>query len=246
MELTMKGTIDRRLLINFAVDPDVLEEVLPRPFSPKVVGDRAVAGICLIRLAHMRPGFLPPTAGVTSENAAHRIAVVWEDETGSQEGVFIPRRDTSSRLNVMVGGRLFPGVHHHASFDVRESDPHYRVAFRSDDGTAEVMVSGRTANALPSDSLFSSLEEISAFFEAGSAGYSATSDPQRHDGLRLKAYSWQVTPFAVDEVRSSFFDDPSLFPRGTATFDSALMMRGIEHEWKALPSLGPSVVDAAA
>jgi hypothetical protein len=32
-------------------------------------------------------------------------------------------------------------------------------------------------------------------------------------------------------VRSSFFEDGSLFPRGSIEFDCALLMRGIEHEW---------------
>ena len=32
-------------------------------------------------------------------------------------------------------------------------------------------------------------------------------------------------------MRSSVFEDESLFPRGSTEFDSALLMRGIEHEW---------------
>jgi hypothetical protein len=32
-------------------------------------------------------------------------------------------------------------------------------------------------------------------------------------------------------VRSSFFEDRSLFPAGSIAFDCALVMRGIEHEW---------------
>jgi hypothetical protein len=35
----------------------------------------------------------------------------------------------------------------------------------------------------------------------------------------------------VERVRSSFFDDKSLFPEGSIEFDCALLMRNIEHEW---------------
>ena len=35
----------------------------------------------------------------------------------------------------------------------------------------------------------------------------------------------------MEQVRSSFFDDPARFPPGSATFDCALLMRGVEHEW---------------
>ena len=50
---------------------------LPRP---QLVEGRAVAGICLIRLGSLRPKGLPASLGVTTENAAHRIAVEWDQD----------------------------------------------------------------------------------------------------------------------------------------------------------------------
>ena len=47
---TIRGIIDRRVLVNFRVDPDVLARVCPPPFRPQVVNGFGVAGICLIRL----------------------------------------------------------------------------------------------------------------------------------------------------------------------------------------------------
>src|SRR6201997_2099537 len=100
---TMRGVIDRRILVNYRVDAAVLAKLLPAPFRPKLVGGFGVAGICLIRLKHIRPRFLPAWLGLSSENAAHRIAVEWEQGGQTREGVFIPRRDTSSRLNALAG-----------------------------------------------------------------------------------------------------------------------------------------------
>ena len=57
------------------------------------------------------------------------------------------------------------------------------------------------------------------------------SDPTRFQGLELRCQSWHVEPLEVEEVRSSFFDDPALFPPGSIAFDCALLMRGIDHEW---------------
>jgi hypothetical protein len=37
---------------------------------------------------------VPSPFGINSENAAHRIAVTWEDEGGVHDAVYIPRRDT--------------------------------------------------------------------------------------------------------------------------------------------------------
>src|SRR3982751_610618 len=119
----IQGVIDRRILVNYRCAPDALRPLLPAPFRPKLVNGWGMGGICLIRLRHVRPRGFPAALGVSSENAAHRIAVEWDDAGGVvREGVYIPRRDSSSQLNHLLGGRLFPGVHHHAKFDVNESD----------------------------------------------------------------------------------------------------------------------------
>ena len=47
----------------------------------------------------------------------------------------------------------------------------------------------------------------------------------------------EAQPLAVGEVRSSYFDDRSKFPEGSAIFDCALLMRGIEHEWHSRESI---------
>src|SRR5438045_6491094 len=97
--MRVHGIIGRRLLINFRVDPAVMQKLLPAPFRPKLHNGYGIAGICLIRLEDIRPRYFPGIAGTTSENAAHRMAVTWEDAAGSHEGVYIPRRDTASLIN---------------------------------------------------------------------------------------------------------------------------------------------------
>ena len=96
---------------------------------------------------------------------------------------------------------------------------------------------GHRGDRLPASSVFQSLEEASAFFEAGSLGYSATGDASRFQGLELRCLNWHVEPLEVEDVRSSFFEDASLFPDGSIEFDCALLMRGIEHEWHGKPDL---------
>ncbi len=73
----VQGVIARRLLVNFRVRPEVLAALLPGPFRPKLVHGFGMAGICLIRLEQVRPRGLPAFVGLSSENAAHRIAVEW-------------------------------------------------------------------------------------------------------------------------------------------------------------------------
>jgi Uncharacterized conserved protein (COG2071) len=233
----VRGVIDRRILVNYRVDPAVLAPLLSAPFRPKVVHGIGMVGICLIRLKHVRPAFVPAWLGISSENAAHRTAVEWDDHGTVREGVYVRRRDTDSRLNALVGGRLFPGIHHHARFTIDETADRLAVALWSDDGVTTVAVRGRRVDALPAGSVFRSLEEASEFFRAGSLGYSATPDPARFQGLELRCRDWRVEPLAVDEVWSSYFGDESVFPRSSIAFDCALLMRGIEHEWHGRPDL---------
>jgi len=242
----VEGIIERRLLVNYRVDPGALTGILPPPFRPKLAAGYAMAGICLIRLARVRPRGLPGAVGLRSENAAHRIAVEWDADGRTHEGVYIPRRDSDSRFNNFVGGRVFPGEHQRAVFTVSESDDYFDVALHSDDGRTRVAVAGRIARSLPSGSVFSSLEEASAFFQRGSVGYSATRRLGRYDGLELRVADWRVEPLAVERVASSFFEDTGQFPLGSTAFDCALVMRGVRHSWHALPTLSHSTFDAPA
>jgi hypothetical protein len=234
----IQGVIRRRLLVNFRVDPEVMGRFLPPPFRPKLHRGYAIAGICLIRLEQIRPSWLPPWVGIASENAAHRIGVTWDAPSGeTREGVFIPRRDTDSRLNHWSGGRLFPGEHHLADFTVQDDGTRIAISIRARDGGMALQVQAHPSEALPESSCFRSLAEASAYFECGSIGYSATRDTCRLDGIRLEVDDWKVSPLAVTQVESSFFADESLFPQGSTTFDHALLMRNVPHRWHSEPDL---------
>jgi hypothetical protein len=226
------GNIKRRLLVNFRADPAAVRRILPQPFRPKLHHGHSLVGICLIRLEQIRPAGLPGVLGLSSENAAHRIAVEWTDTAGLQrEGVYIPRRDTGSFLNRLAGGRVFPGEHHPAQFTVMDIAGHVELSMRSLDESVSVKVVGDESDAWPASSCFGSLTEASAFFEGGSLGYSATRDGGRLDGLLLRTLDWRIRALSLSEVRSSFFADRELFPEGSIEFDHALIMRDIRHEW---------------
>lgn len=234
---TIQGVIRRRILANFRIDPQIMQRHLPSRFRPKLHDGFAVAGICLIRLEHIRPKPMPGIIGLSSENAAHRVAVEWDDDGVVREGVFISRRDTDSQLNHLLGGRIFPGEHHSASFNVAESHSEIRLTMKSTDTTVAVEIEGEIAEELPPASIFSSLAEASSFFEGGALGYSVTGEPDRLDGLKLETKEWRVEPLQVRRVYSSYFTDEEKFPKGSIEFDHALIMRDVAHEWHSADDL---------
>ncbi|WP_433664162.1 DUF2071 domain-containing protein [Nocardia sp. CA-128927] len=174
---------------------------------------------------------LPGSIGVRSENAAHRVAVEWDGPDGVESGVYIPRRDSGSPLNVLLGGRLFPGVHSLARFEVEESEHDLHVAFTSKDSSTRVSVDVRTADELAGSTLFPDLAAASEFFRQGRIGFSASRDGRRLDGLALNTSKWQVRAAHTHAVQSTFFDDPTRFPSGSATLDCTLLMRDVPANW---------------
>jgi hypothetical protein len=235
--MRLEGIVERRLLVNYRTDPEVTARLLPQSLRPLVVNGYAVAGICLIRLGRLRPSGLPGALGLRSESAAHRIAVEWDTPEGTATGVYIPRRDSASRVNVAVGGRLFPGRHHLARFEVREAAGELLVGFTSRDGTAAVRVRAREAGEWRGSGVFASLDEASTFFRLGARGYSTPRTGRRLDGLELRTPAWRVEPVAVEAAHSSYFDDPGRFPPGSATLDCALLMRDTPVSWQPLAPL---------
>ena len=233
---TIKGTIDRRILINYRVELDVLKKYLPPPFKPQAVNGYGIAGICLIRLKDLRLKGLPTFMGMGFENAAHRIAVEWEENGERKTGVYIPKRSTSSRLAAIAGGRIFPGIHSLADFTIREKNGYYEVQLLDNDYTYLTILS-QESTRFPLESVFQSLDSASNFFKEGSIGYSPRYENMIFEGLELKTFNWKVQPLRVNQVRSSFFEDESIFPKGSAFFDHALLMKNIEHEWHSIPEM---------
>jgi hypothetical protein len=234
---TIHGVIDRRVLLNYHIDPVSLQRVLPPPFQPKLYGNHAIGGVCMIRFKHLRPRFVPGWLGLGSENAAHRIAVQWQQDGELREGVFIPRRDTNSWFNKTLGGRVFPGIFQRSRFETRESDSSVSLRIVRADGGTEIAFTGHLTRQLPPASVFPSLEAAAGFFSLGATGYSATSEEGHYHGMELHSLNWTVSPLAIDEARSCFFDDKRRFPPGSVQLDCALLMRGIEHEWHTRPDL---------
>lgn len=106
---TIRGVIDRRVLVNYRVEPAALERALPEPFRPQTVDGNGIADVCLVRVRDLRPKGLPAWLGIGCENAAHRIAAEWEADGECCTEMYVPWRDTDSTVNTLLGGRLLPG-----------------------------------------------------------------------------------------------------------------------------------------
>ena len=101
----IEGIIDRRILVNYRIDPNYLEKILPPPFKPRLVKGYGMGGICLIRFKKMRPSWLPSIVGTSSENGTHRFCVEWTEKGKLHSGIYVKQRFTNSKLHEFGGDK---------------------------------------------------------------------------------------------------------------------------------------------
>ncbi len=216
----VQAHLRRRLLINYRLDAEYASTLLPQTLRPQLVDGSAVAGVCLVGLERVSP-VSNRLGGIRSENAAHRIAVEWDEQGRTVQGVFIFERHSSSLPSVLLGGRAFPGVHRRARFTTLDTDDRHRVSMRSRDQRLDVDVQ------LSDDwqsTLFPSLQVASDFTRAGRIGWSRGHDQTTLEPVALTASEWSMQSAEVREIRSTFFES---MPAGVATLDGALVMRNL-------------------
>jgi uncharacterized protein YqjF (DUF2071 family) len=228
IEMSVDSTIERRLLVNYRIDPEVVAKHLPYPLRPQLVRGHAVGGVCFIRLGDLRPAGAPSVLGLRTENVAHRFAVEWDDAIGTRAGVYVPRRDSSSWLTVMGGGRIFPGKHHLARFNVEEQNLKTSINVCSVDRQLRLAVTAVPADEIGGN-LFESTGTAIEFFRNGCLGLSPQGDG--FGAVRLHCDRWEATPMHLEQMTSSLFEDSTQFPQGSCQLDGALLMRNLPARW---------------
>jgi hypothetical protein len=242
----IQGVIARRMLLNFRADAEVVQRLLPAPLEVDCQHGHAIVGICLIRMENLRPRGVPAVFGLSSENMAHRVAIRYPSRGGMRSGVFIWRRETDQRWVELLGGRLFPGVHRHARFQVAESQDRLAMDVSSGDGRTDVLFSARVSGEWRPTPSFGSFDEVSGFFRKGDCGFSCSRGGDELEGLQLKTLKWDMAPMEIESQQCAFYSDVERFPAGSIEFDSGLLMRGIPHEWHQLSDIPELVVKAGA
>jgi hypothetical protein len=212
---------------------------LPAPFNPRLYKGVGVGGICMIRFLGLRPRFTPSQFGIDSENAAHRIAVEWDLNGEKFEGVYIPKRNTSSRFNYLAGGRVFPGIFQMSRFHVLERNDMYQVKItEQSENEPMVFFDGEVSPHLLGNSIFPNLETASEFFVKSAVGYSISKDQSHFQGMELRLMEWDIKPMKINQAFVRLFEEDRHFPKGTTVLDSAMLMRNLRHEWHRIPEIG--------
>ena len=93
---------------------------------------------------------------------------------------------------------------------------------------AAVRTTSDTTDEVNGSELFAFTVEASLLFRRGAVGYSLRRKGGVLDGVEMRTRTWNMEHAVIDHVRSSYFDDLTVFPAGTATVDSAFVMRNLD------------------
>ncbi len=230
---TLRAQVRHRLLLSYRVEPSVAQGFVPAPLRPQLVEGFAVAGVCVIALENVRPGWVRPALGLRTTNVAHRIAVEWDEDGRVLSGVYVPHRHSSGAIPALLGGIVFPGAQTRAHVSIEASSERLRATLRHADETMDATV---TPSRQFSSALFPTAEAASEFHRRGVTGWSPRRNGRGLESVRLTSEAWSARGARIEEVRSTFFDR---LPAGSAVPDSALVMSDVPFLWRSgadLPS----------
>ena len=218
------GVVERRLLVNYRVELDVLDTVLTDPLRGREVGDtgKGVGSVCITRVEDTRPGFLPESLGVTVEMATHRVYARVED--GGDHCVYVPWRGVSSRFHALVLSSLLPTDFDSADFLTEDRDGARQVRVDWDSDVAGVVFRDTDRDTVDDDSVFYSVESASTFLCEAGVEYAMTGDV--YTGVETCPDRTDLKPVEISDERSSYFGKLG------GEFDSAFGMTDVELAWE--------------
>jgi hypothetical protein len=231
--VSVQGISTRPILLCYRMTPGTAQGRLPKGARLATVNGFVVGGILGL------PSFSHRALGIASRwtcsyRIVHFLKVTRHQAGTDRDGIFIIRRDTSSRLHAFIGQcRPVPPHHAHVQFgQPDEGAVDLRVS--SDDAVMQVCLKGHLAPSQPTNSIFSSpaqaLESLeSAVFLLGRNRRnrsSASNGSQRR---------WRLQPLAVEETFSSIFHEMDNGSTGVE-FDSAYSIQEVEYVWSKEPA----------
>lgn len=235
-----KGIIDRRILINYKVENNVLRRLLPSPFSPRLINGYGIAGVCLIRRKQLKINSFPSWMSVNTETALYRIAVTWEQYGKQHTGSYVLRKETDSLMQIFANSRWSDDSQNWARFHVKEEKRSqqdvYEINCFSKDGTS-LAITANTALRFPQESVLKTLDTASCFFEDESHYISPKYQTSVFNCLSETTLNWKMSPLSVGALQSDFFENKQLFPKGSIYFDHALLMKNVRHFRNQLPDI---------
>ena len=121
-------------LVNFGMDPKILEALLPPPIKPDTYNEEAFLSIVISDLRDMRPTFVPKSLGFNFNQIVYRAIVKRKGE----RGVHFLRSDANNKL-MCLAGNLFSFFHfNYAEITSLQTENFHSVEVKSKNHEADI------------------------------------------------------------------------------------------------------------
>ena len=235
----VRARMRERFIVNMRVPPHALATELPGSLEPQGVNGWGIISFCLLDLRRLTIAPLPAVVGPRSVSCAVRAAVL--DEAGAPS-VFVPARQTSSRLGAWFTRRGFSAPHELVEIDVASHQDGGTELRVTDRGVTAIDAWLRPHTAVQSEA-FDSLDAFARFLAMGERSYGRS----RHDGkltvLDLHKADAVYEPLSIERIDGPFVDH---WQSAGGELDSAFRTTNARYEWKyygLIPDGGPPDVD---
>jgi hypothetical protein len=223
--------LEQRLLLVFRAEPSALIQWLPDDVRLRLFRGLGIAGIWIER--QERVSRLLPARLAATQNVVHHIYAAREEASHRERaGIVVVRRDTSSRWQSWSAGGPQLVRRHHARFRIRRRREAIDLVADSDDRVMHVALAAQLCERLPTDSVFRSVADATAFLRPSNDFLQAVVGLP--ESPRQPPAKWRLQPLAVQRVESSLFGCPAAAEK--LQFDSAFTLRSIEFSWQQQPA----------
>jgi uncharacterized protein YqjF (DUF2071 family) len=222
------------LLVNFAVDPQVMRPLVPAPFELELHGGCAYLSVVIAEMVKMCPSFVPRLLGITYNQVVYRVVVNYAGE----RGVYFVRSDANNQL-MSIAGELLTFFHFHYSrcrVERRDGVLHVDL-IAGPSGHADIHAAyplAATRESLPATSHFTSLAGAKEFLVQLFTAFSYDSFTNDVGIVRIRRGEWDLRVVDDTIARYEFMQDGRFFPSGSAQIDSIFYVKELPYFWHRL------------
>jgi uncharacterized protein YqjF (DUF2071 family) len=228
----MRTMFRRCLLVNFAVDPDVMRRLLPPDIEPDLYEGDAYLSVVVAQMDKMRPAFVPRLLGVTYNQIVYRVVV----RCGDERGVHFLRSDADNRPMAVLGNAFSSFRFHRSAIELAERGGRLELDVHTTSpvpagihATYAVADAGRS---LPSTSAFPDLATATSWLVELFTAFAHSPGRSDIDVVRITRGAWEVQ--VVDDLRGRYdflTSGRGPFPSGTARLDSVFFVGDVPYVW---------------
>jgi len=232
--LPMKTTFRNCFLVNFAMAPETLAQVLPPPLVPDMYNGHAFLSVVVADMEQMRPAFVPGFLGVTYQQVVYRAVV----RCGDERGVHFLRSDADNRLMVELGNLLSFFRFHQARIVATDggglrhfdlvADPHDHADIHA---TFDLASARRT---VPAGSVFASVDDAQRFLVELYAAFRPDPDGATVKTVRIKRSAWRVQMVDTPRARFDYMNGSAFFRSDSTRLDSTIYVEDLDYYWHTL------------